>query len=93
VEDIVDSSQQNLKLCAGLCQEPVHSSTAHRVCPKILVVLVSTPSSSFVDGYEPAPFIFWIDVPLNNPETHTFHLHHIVQSQGMRFILTFAFHI
>jgi len=46
VEAIVDLPQQNLKLCAGLCQEPVHSSTAHRVCPKILVVLVRTPSSS-----------------------------------------------
>jgi hypothetical protein len=48
----------------------------------------------FIDGYEPAAFIFWEDVPLNNPETHTFHLYHIlVQSQGMCFILTFAFHI
>jgi len=28
----------------------------------------------FVDGYKPAAFIFWIDVPLNNRETLTFHL-------------------
>jgi len=46
METIIDSSQQNLMLYAELCQEPVNSSTAHRVCPKILVVLVRTPSSS-----------------------------------------------
>jgi hypothetical protein len=46
----------------------------------------------FIVGYEPAAFIFWIDVPLNNPETHTCHLHHIlVPSQGICFILIFAF--
>jgi len=40
---------------------------------------------------EPTAFIFWTGVPLNNPETHTCHLHHIlVKSQGVRFIL-FAF--